>query len=370
MKGYKQIFVIAAVGIFIAPQIAFAAWWNPISWSFWNIFRPAPKVQQVQIDTKAQATTTTAGATTTSTKTKDASDSKDSLINSLRKQVSDLKQKTEQPKVEAPKTSIITLPNGSVVEMDANGNIIRTIKDAPQQTYSAPAPVAQDQTQSISTQQLGSALSNLYAQSVLNFIKTAAPHLATYAGLEQAKYAILPQGRQQCEQTYSHSYCTAYGGILQDSTTKCVQQEQQDKNDCLARYPLGDTTIPQQIDNAVNQLDTLYKRAWASPTSVSEINSLLQEYNDLEAKIYSINTAIPTLTAPVALPPISQTSPAGSFSCNWSPTGSGYSCTGSSGVSTSCSISPTGNSLGCRSSDGTNIGCRVSPTGNGISCSY
>src|SRR3989338_3661800 len=61
--AYKQLFGILVVGFFIAPQVALAAWWNPISWSVWNIFRPAPKVQQVQV-----ATTTVAILTATTTK--------------------------------------------------------------------------------------------------------------------------------------------------------------------------------------------------------------------------------------------------------------------------------------------------------------
>ena len=32
MKTYKQAFVVIAVGMFIVPQIAFAAWWNPFTW--------------------------------------------------------------------------------------------------------------------------------------------------------------------------------------------------------------------------------------------------------------------------------------------------------------------------------------------------
>lgn len=44
------------------------------------------------------------------------------------------------------KNTITTLPSGAVVEMDASGNIIRTIKEAPQQIYIAPAPTTQTQT--------------------------------------------------------------------------------------------------------------------------------------------------------------------------------------------------------------------------------
>src|SRR3989344_2078146 len=148
--AYKQLFGILVVGFFIAPQVALAAWWNPISWSVWNIFRPAPKVQQVQVATTTVAilTATTTKKTETNVKQDTPKDNKDSVISSLKKQVADLTQKANQPsqpKVEAPKTSIITLPSGAIVEMDANGNVIRTIKVAPQHTYPTPAPVTQNQ---------------------------------------------------------------------------------------------------------------------------------------------------------------------------------------------------------------------------------
>src|SRR3989344_1179598 len=146
---YKHLFGILVVGFFVAPQVALAVWWNPISWSVWNIFKPTPKVQQVQV-----ATTTVAILTATTTKKTEANikqdtpkENKDSLISSLKKQVADLTQKANQPsqpKVEAPKTSVITLPSGAVVEMDANGNVIRTITSAPQQTYVAPVPTTQN----------------------------------------------------------------------------------------------------------------------------------------------------------------------------------------------------------------------------------
>ncbi len=72
---------------------------------------------------------------------------KDSLIDSLKKQVADLSQKSSQPEVETPKTSVITLPNGAVVEIDADGDVIRTIKEATQQTYTVPTPTTQNQSQ-------------------------------------------------------------------------------------------------------------------------------------------------------------------------------------------------------------------------------
>ncbi|HEY4500875.1 MAG TPA: DUF5667 domain-containing protein [Candidatus Paceibacterota bacterium] len=48
-------------------------------------------------------------------------------------------QEEKKPEEKA-KTTTTTLPSGAVAEIDANGNIIRIIKEAPQQTYVAPAP--------------------------------------------------------------------------------------------------------------------------------------------------------------------------------------------------------------------------------------
>ena len=80
-----------------------------------------------------------------------------SEIESLKKKVSEPSQKETktESKKEEPKNSIVNLPSGAVVEMDVNGNIIRTIKEAPvstsQNSYTPPqssAQQSQTQTQS------------------------------------------------------------------------------------------------------------------------------------------------------------------------------------------------------------------------------
>lgn len=81
MKTYKQVFLIFAIGVFIVPQIAFAAWWNPLSWSIWNIFRPTPHTQQVQV------------ATTTAAVTEQKTNDQSAEIEKLKKEVEDLKKK-------------------------------------------------------------------------------------------------------------------------------------------------------------------------------------------------------------------------------------------------------------------------------------
>ena len=64
MKIYGNLFTVAALVVFMVPQVALAAWWNPISWDVWNIFRLAPKTQQVQV----AASTSTASTSTTTKK--------------------------------------------------------------------------------------------------------------------------------------------------------------------------------------------------------------------------------------------------------------------------------------------------------------
>lgn len=112
--------------------------------------------KEIAVETETQATTTADTSTTAQVEKKsDAADEKDSVIDSLKKQVADLTQKVSAPKIEpqntivTPKTTTVTLPSGAIVEMDANGNIVHTIKEAPQQTYTAPAPTTQNQPQTI-----------------------------------------------------------------------------------------------------------------------------------------------------------------------------------------------------------------------------
>lgn len=40
MKKYYKFFIILIIASFIIPQVALASWWNPFSWSVWNIFKP------------------------------------------------------------------------------------------------------------------------------------------------------------------------------------------------------------------------------------------------------------------------------------------------------------------------------------------
>ena len=167
----KTILAIAffAISLLIIPQMTFASWWKPNTWKIFN------KKSEVKIEQKIIATSTpnnaisqTEKATTTekieqkseeARKPKAASSFADTStrkndqskeIEKLKKELEVLKQKQSQFKIiekitekqiiaEKKQSSssqtkqnenIVTLPNGAVVEMDANGNISRTIKEA------------------------------------------------------------------------------------------------------------------------------------------------------------------------------------------------------------------------------------------------
>jgi len=97
-------FVVLAVGIFIVPQVALAAWWNPFTWNFLN-FNRTPKTQVQQI----QNTTTVPNSTAkTSTTTK--------------------KEATKAPV--APSISTTKMTNKSSAGSLSNSQIIKKVKPA------------------------------------------------------------------------------------------------------------------------------------------------------------------------------------------------------------------------------------------------
>ena len=164
---------IFAISPLIIPQMTFASWWKPNTWKIFNR-KFEVKIERTIIATSTpnSAISQTEKATTTPTASRSSDQSvgaekieqksgeikkndQSKEIEKLKKEVETLKQKqsqfkiiekiTEKPIIAEKKESsssqtkqnenIVTLPNGAVVEMDANGNISRTIKEAPQQIY-------------------------------------------------------------------------------------------------------------------------------------------------------------------------------------------------------------------------------------------
>jgi len=73
----KYIFILLLIG-FITPSITYAAWWNPFTW---KIFQKKEVVQQIQINNEVEVSTSTVQKEVSS----------EEKINSLQKQIDDLK---------------------------------------------------------------------------------------------------------------------------------------------------------------------------------------------------------------------------------------------------------------------------------------
>jgi len=128
-----------AVVTLVVPQIALASWWNPFSWRIFS--RPAEvRVEQphdVNFENKKPTTTATSTVKITQQKEVAKKENTNSVISPPKKQVVEIPQKQivpgpqVAPKQEEPKTSIVTFQNGAVAEIDAKGNVIRWVKEAP-----------------------------------------------------------------------------------------------------------------------------------------------------------------------------------------------------------------------------------------------
>lgn len=71
MKKAKHFFVFTLLAVAIFPSVTFAAWYNPLSWSFWSIFKkstPTPVVIQVENKDIEATSTDPVIATTTEEK--------------------------------------------------------------------------------------------------------------------------------------------------------------------------------------------------------------------------------------------------------------------------------------------------------------
>ena len=118
-----------AISLFIIPQMTFASWWKPNTWKIFN------KKSEVKIERTIIATSTpnsaisqTEKATTTPTLSRSSGQSVGAEKTTEKPIIAEKKQSSSSQTKQNEK--IVTLPNGAVVEMDANGNILRTIKDS------------------------------------------------------------------------------------------------------------------------------------------------------------------------------------------------------------------------------------------------
>jgi len=213
---------ILAISLLVIPQMTFASWWKPNTWKIFN------RKSEVKIEQKIIATSTLNNivrmekATTTEKNEQKSEEAKKNNqskeIEKLKKEVEALKQKqsqfkiiekiTEKPIIAEKKESsssqtkqnenIVTLPNGAVVEMDANGNIARIIKEAPQQIYVTPAPTTQTQQTSdtnTTTQTTSSSIDAPVSSPKINLsmISNSAKAIPSTSNQIVAKFTIYSQ---------------------------------------------------------------------------------------------------------------------------------------------------------------------------------
>lgn len=206
MKIKYKILGTILVGILIIPQVVFASWWNPFSWNIWKIFKLEPKIEQIQIEKTNQATSGVKEMNTTSEikskeeksiKNENEKDEQAETINKLKNEIDVLKKQVNlipqqstkvQNKKEESKNNVVNLPNGSVVEMDMNGNVIRIIKEAPQQIYTtSQTQILQEtpQTQLIAepvvSQPIDASAPRIWEAQFGEQIRTHIPELNTWA---------------------------------------------------------------------------------------------------------------------------------------------------------------------------------------------
>lgn len=350
----KKILPVATLLIFIVPQIAFAAWWNPLSWNIWtaveSIFVGSPQTH-FQITTTTQATNLPPGAipfgdpTTAPPQIGTTSAAKNKQINS-------------------PKTTAIIPP-------------------VPQ------TPTTQPQMPTVSAGQLQSAISNFQAQAALSYITTMIPQLMVVAGSEQTEFSDDVQAANEARQSCTQIYQTTMNTLSQESSgvtsgmnlpsleaqaeqeQQQFQQQQQDaensalaqENLCLSQFPLDyDNSVLQQVTQAVNQLNVLWQQVQANPASSSDIASMLQTYNSLEPQVMYLNSENPSPVLTATFQSQTPTPTIGDISCNL--VGDSYSCVGQN-FNTDCSV--TGSSINCvGSTAGQNLSC--SKNGDSLNC--
>ena len=120
--------------------------------------------------------------------------------------------KTEEKK-EQSKNSVVTLPSGAVVEMDASGNVIRTIKEAPQQTYTAPAYIPPSNSVNSSANPTQKMSITLGAQTI---DKTSAQIEWTTSELTESKMHLSGGGISSEQHASKNGYATKHIVILEN----------------------------------------------------------------------------------------------------------------------------------------------------------
>lgn len=352
---YSKVSLAVAV-LLLVPQVAFAAWWNPLSWSVWSIFIPTHKVQQVQNNPVAEATSTPEKPA--------ASDPETTLENT-------------SSKIAAPKPS-------------AQTNTAPAVEKAPAVVAQPTQPAQNNNEVKISSGALEGEMMRFLNVQLSQQIKSDLDYYQkTISGLQntyQMIADIFAKGKQNCLASYNSKVeyaksdaqrqTTAYqesqrGFATQPGISKGIADQlaiDLDSIDswyasCLAKYQTDTSLISAELGHASNQLNGLQQRINSGGTvSPSEVSSLGNEL----LSIAKAQAAIAGVSASLSLPSIG--SQASSVTCTNDITG--FSCRDNLGSNTMRCTQTTPGFLNCTDSNSNRISCQANSTIGSVRCSW
>ena|SRR3989344_3031987 len=326
MKTSSKILVGVISGILLVPSVTYAAWWNPSTW----FKKPtvAPKTVQVGTTTpliksvvatpapkvkKETPMATVKSSFTPPVKTADQS----TEIEKLRKEVEELKknrvnnpptaiqQQNLPAQVLAPtkpsvaENTIVTLPSGTIVEIDAKGNITRFIREATQQTAQAekalPAPTPVIKTPPNTTFCNGTNWTQ--CPTGQDFVCPASGN--AYCQIPQQQVDLLAEQQRQQQLAEQQRQLYVQQQAVQQEETRRLQAEQQKNsqiNSLLAEYRQKESDITQQIldikQKYYQDFTLLEQQPISSKFIIGQQNNLLDKTN---RKIEQLNLQLDQL---------------------------------------------------------------------------
>lgn len=355
MKDSYHNIALFAVVLLLAPQIAFAAWWNPLSWSLWSIFIPTHKVQQVQNKPLAEATSTPEKLT--------APDP-------------EISPKNTSPKIEVTKPS-------------AQTNTTPTVEKAPVVVIQPVQPAQSNSDVKISSGALEGEMMRFLNVQLNQQIKSDLDYYQkTISGLQstyQMIVDIFTKGKQSCVASYESKVSYAKNYAKQQITANAERQRgfasipgiSQGISDqlaidlgsidswyasCLAKYQADISIISVELNQASNQLSGLQQRISSGGTvSISEVSSLGNEL----LLISKAQASIAGVSSSLSLPSIG--SQPSSVTCTNDIMG--FSCRDNFGSNTMRCAQTTPGFLNCTDSNFNNVSCQSSVSGS-LRCSW
>lgn len=359
MKIYGNLFTVAALVVFMVPQVALAAWWNPISWDVWNIFRLAPKTQQVQV----AASTSTASTSTTTKKIE-----------------TNARQASDQTRTEGARKQKTETPISETANMP---------RPTPVSTQTKPAEI-QEQAPKISNDLLGSELLKFLnaqlAEQIRSDLDYYSKTVSDIRDLINLQKDIAQRGTQNCLASYNSKVSYARDYAQQQTTANAESQRgfasmpaisqnisaqlARDlesieiwKSDCLAKYQVN-SSLESRLSQISNNLSSLRERFNGSSVSVSssEISSIR---NDLLSISRSLASQL-GVSGSLSLPSVRVQS--SSVTCTNDV--SGFSCRDNFGSNVMrCSQSAPG-FLNCSDSNYKSVSCQSGAIPGSVKCSW